>query len=344
VADKRELGLKAVHVARAERGRSKYGRVTGSAWLAGGGAVVTTLIVAYLLSDRTLSTEKEDILSQQRAAVSTVGAEWYPLRDRLEKLTLDAAARFDGDKVDLEAAKMDFRSSPGLYLRLRVADAKSADELRKHSKDSVKDAFTGCLLREPNAALARGDSDAGVGPDQPWNLSQAYTSTRVLTEEWTSEVKASDDKDRLRVFRQQYDKAKRDEIPLAIDIIKRAQFFLLVLDEDVPEAQELSDGGTITEEALQQVAHPTRVHLVNLKTGVEIARVRRTAEADFQFVGERAVRDPDVRAAMKRQVNNCALAQSVWSSLRPPSTAGDTPVLDAGARASDAGASGTTGR
>lgn len=338
MADKRELGLKAVHSARAERSKSKYGKISGPVWLVAGGAVVVTLILAWMLSDRTLSTEKEEILSQQRAAVSTVGAEWYPLRDKLETITLDAAARYEGDKIDFEAAKMDFRSAPGIYLRLRVDEAKDVESLRKHAKDSVKDAFTGCLLREPNAALARGDADAGFGPDQPWNLRQAYGSTRILTDDWAKEVKASEDKDRLRVFRQQYDKAKRAEIPLAIDIIKRAQFFLLVLDEDVPEARELSgDAGTITEEALQQVPHPARVHIVNLKTGAEIARVRKSAAADFQFVGEQAVRDPEVRAAMKRQVNNCALAQQVWSAIRPTTATSDT-VLDAGVKAQGSGA------
>jgi hypothetical protein len=137
-------------------------------------------------------------------------------------------------------------------------------------------------------------------------------------------VKAAEDKDRLRVFRQQYEKAKRDEIPLAIDIIKRAQFYLLVLDEDVPEARALSndpkDAGGITEEGLQQIPHPARVLIVNLKTGAELARVRKTAEADFQFVGGLANRDPEVQAAMKRQVNNCALGQAVWSAIRPAAT------------------------
>jgi hypothetical protein len=333
VTEKRELGLKAVHSARAERSKSKYGKIPGSVWLVAGGAVVVTLVLAYLLSDRTLSTEKDEILSQQRAAVSTVGAEWFPLRDKIEKITLEAASRFDGDKVDLDAAKMDFRSSPGLYLRLRVDDAKNADSLRTHAKDSVKDAFTGCLLREPNVALARGEADAGTAPEQPWNLRQAYTSTRILTDDWTKEVKASEDKNRLRVFQQQYDKAKRDEIPLAIDIIKRAQFFLLVLDEDVPEARELSgDAGTITEEGLQQVPHPARILIVNLRTGAEIARLRKTADADFQFVGGQPVHDPETRAAMKRQVNNCALAQQVWSSLRPSAPAAET-AGDAGVKA-----------
>jgi hypothetical protein len=326
---KRELGLKAVHSARAERSKSKYGKISGPVWLVAGGAVIVTLVVAYLLSDRTLSAEKDDILAQQRAAVSTVGAEWYPLRDKLEKITLDAASSsWAGDKVDPEAARMDFRSSPGLYLRLRVDEAKNAESLRAHANDSAKDAFTGCLLREPNNALAQGQADAGTGPEQPWNLHRAYSATRVLTDEWAGEVKASEDKDRLRVFRQQYEKAKRDEIPLAIDIIKRAQFYLLVLDEDVPEARELSsdpkDAGGITEDGLQQVPHPARVLIVNLRTGAELARVRKTAEADFQFVGEQAVRDPEVRAAMKRQVNNCALAQSVWSAIRPAAPAPST--------------------
>jgi hypothetical protein len=330
--DKRELGLKAVHSARAERKTSKYGRISGPAWLVAGGAVLVTLALAWLLSDRTLGKEKSDLLGQQRAAVATVGVEWTPLRDKLEAITLDAAASFAGDQVDLEAAKMDFRSSPGLYLRLRVTEANSVESLRKAAKDSVKDAFTGCLLREPNAALARGEADAGVGPDQPWNLRQAYAATRVLGDDWAREVKESSDKDRLRVFQQQYDKAKRADIPLAIDIVKRAQFFLLVLDEDVPEARELSgDAGTITQDGLQQVPHPTRVHLVNLKTGAHIARVRRTAEADFQFVGEQAVRDPEVRAAMKRQVNNCALAQAVWGALRP-SPVGEDADAGTGAR------------
>lgn len=330
MAEKRELGLKAVHSARAERKQSKYGKISGSVWLVAGGAVLVTLTIAYFLSDRTLSTEKDEILAQQRAAVTTVGAEWYPLRDKLEKITLEAAAGYAGDKIDPEGSKLDFRSLPGIYLRLRVDEAKTAELLRKNAKDSVKDAFTGCLLREPNAALARGEPDAGTGPDQPWNLRQAYGATRVLTDDWTREVKESNDKDRLRVFRQQYEKAKRDEIPLAIDIIKRAQFFLLVLDEDVPEALELSgDAGHITEEGLQQLPHPARVHIVNLKTGAEVVRLRKTAEADFQFVGEQAVRDPEVRAAMKRQVNNCALAQAVWGAIRPAVPA--APAKDGGA-------------
>ncbi len=318
--EQRQIGLKAVSSARADRSRSKYGKMTGPAWLTAGGAVVVTVAATWFLSDRSLGKQKEELLAQQRAAVKTVGAEWFPLRDAIEGVTLEAARGFAGDQVEAEARTWDFRSIPGIYLRLRVDEARTAEALRARAQESAKDAFTACLMREPNpttAALARGEADAATSSlDQPWNLRQAYAATRVLTDTWTNEVKDASDELRLRVFVQQYEKAKKDEIPLAIEIVKRAQFFMLVLDEDVPEAKEYGDAGAITTEALQQVAHPARVHIVNLKTKKELVRLRRTAHAEYVFAGEQAVRDPEVRAAVRRQVNNCALAQEVWSAVR----------------------------
>ena len=326
--DQRPIGLKAVTDARSQRVRSKTGRVSGSVWLAAGGAVVVVLVVSYLFSDRTVSKNRESLLAQQRAAVDTVGREWTPLRDKLEAFTLEAAKDFKGDKIDPDAAKWDFRSVPGLYLRLRVADARDTKSIRDKAKDSLRDSFTGCLLRESNPERLKEGVDAGFGPDQPWNLRQAYASTRVLTDEWQNEVKASEDALRLRVFEQQYAKAKDNEIPLAIDIVKRAQFFLLVLDEDQPEAKQYSDGG-IDEDALQQVPHDARIHIWNLKTGAELVRLRKTAEGSVVMATGNTL-EPEVAAAMRRQVNNCALAQDVWSAIRPPTEKAPKPAGDAG--------------
>ncbi len=314
----RQVGLKAVADSREDRARKKMPRISGTVWLVLAGAVLVVIVVTWLVSDAKVGEGRDALLAQQRAAVETVGKEWYPLRDKLEAITLQAAkGDYKGDYVDDEARRWDFRSVPGLYLRIRQADAKDVKTLRDRARDSLKDAFATSLLREPMpGALLAGSPDAGSGPEQPWNLRQAYASTRVLTPEWAEEVRSSTDKLRLRVFEQQYEKAKRDEIPLAIDIVKRAQFYLLVLDEDVPDARDLADGGPVDEEALQQVAHPARIHIVNLKTGAEIVRLRRTSEAGFVFAGEHAVLDPEVRAAMKRQVNNAALAQEVWAAIR----------------------------
>ncbi|MCW5835875.1 MAG: hypothetical protein KIS78_25980 [Labilithrix sp.] len=336
----RDIGLKAVRDARIERASSKHGRITGKAWLVVVSATLSVVVAAWLFSDRSLANQKEELLSKQRAAVTTVGAEWFPLRDKLEATTLEAAREFKGDFVDPETAAWDFRSLPGIYLRMRVEEARDAELIRKSADDSARDSFVGCLLRENNptaAATARGEADAGSGwNDQPWNLRLAYYATRILTDEWATEVKDAKDEINLRVFVQQYDKAKDEEIPLAIDIIKKAQFFLLVLDEDVPEAAALTSdagrsAGKVTWRELQQVPHPARVHLVDLKRGKEMVRLRRESEAEFRFAGERTLRDPYVLAAMKRQVNNCALAQDVWAAIKPPAAAAsDAGAGDAG--------------
>lgn len=321
----RPIGLKAIEEARSLRGQKKSNRITGPVALVVGGVAALIVGGSYVLANSSLEKKKTDLLEKQRAAVKTVGAEWYPLRDKLEALTIEAAqGEYKGDQVSPELATWDFRSQPGIYLRSRVVDAKNVESLRKQARESGRDAFATCFLRENNpsiAAEAKGE-DAGTGADdQPWNLRQAYQSTRVLEDGWAQEVKEASDELRVRAFELQYEKAQRDEVPLAVNIVKRAQFFLLVLDEDVEEAKDLAKdndaGGKVTWAEVQQVAHPARVHVVNLKTGKEVARVRRSAEAEFRFAGERAVADPGVRAAMKRQVNNCALAQVVWAAIKP---------------------------
>jgi hypothetical protein len=278
------------------------------------GAVVAGFIVHSVVSAHELSSGKEGLLAKQRAVQATLGAEWSPLRERIEGDVHAAAqvagAAYPGDKVDPVAQTGAFRSQPGLYLRIRVADAAN---VAKVAADAKRDAFAACLLREPNAKASVPGGGAIV--EQPWNLGQAYASTRILTDDWVQAVKDADEDMRLRVFTDQYDRAVRDEIPLAIDVVKRAQFFLLVLDEDVPEAAAFADGGPLTEEALQLVPHPSVVHLFDLKTNAEILRLRRVGDARVVPAGERAVTDPETVAAMQRNANNCWLANLVSAAL-----------------------------
>jgi hypothetical protein len=137
-----------------------------------------------------------------------------------------------------------------------------------------------------------------------------------MSDEWASEVTSAGDELRLRVFVQQYEKAKTSEIPLAIDIMRRSQFFLLVLDEDAEEARAMSDGGVITPETLQLVRHFARVFIVDLRSGKTIVRLRRNGTGETVLSG--AIADPETRDAVTRQVNNCALARSVWNDIAPP--------------------------
>ncbi|HSQ63959.1 MAG TPA: hypothetical protein VLM85_12125 [Polyangiaceae bacterium] len=333
----RKPGLPAIHKGREQRLAGKWSRPTGTVWLVVGAGLLASLLIYRFVSDRDIEGRRTALLAKQRAVEATVGAEWAPLRDRIEKYILAKGGDFEGEHVAAEAKSWSAQAQPGLYLRLRLADAKSADTIRRAAADSARDAFTGCMLKTDNAALARGEVDASAFPDQPWNLRQAYAATRILTPEWVGEVKDATDLLRLRVFEQQYDKAEKDEIPRAIDIVKRAEFFLLVLDETADDPATAAgssgararsetstgaataaadDGGVDTaEEQLQLVAHWARVYVLDLQKNVEILRTRQHAAAEFVFAGGKPVTDPETLDAMKRQVNNCALAQEVHAAI-----------------------------
>jgi hypothetical protein len=314
MADRDPVGLKSIRDAK--QNREKHARVTPQHLLFVLLSAVTATIIYFYVAGRNLDANKDKLLQKQRAVQATVGSEWGPLRDRIEKATLDAAAQFKGDFVDSEAGRMEFRTAPGIYLRMRVVDGKDAAGLRKAARTSLKDSFVGCLLRgQPRANVEADGGGGGLFPEQPWNMRQAYTATRILTDDWVNEVKASDDDLRLRVFQQQYEQAIRDEIPLAIEMLRKAQFFLLVLDEESPAARAAADGGPVDEQALQLVPHETRVHLLNLKTGAEMLRLKRSGSATFFMAGENANVDPETRAAMQRNVNNCDLATQVTTAL-----------------------------
>jgi hypothetical protein len=309
-------GLASVHQARADRERGRYSRGSPGVWLAIASSIIAIFVGYRFMEQRQLAGAKDVLLGKQRAVAQTVGAAWAPLRDGIEQAVLSAADKPQPDLVDPELASWDFRSLPGLYLRVRHTNAKDVTSLRHAAMDSQRDGFVGCFLREPNAAAARGDSDAGAFAEQPWNLRRAYEATRILTDDWTNEVRESDDPLRLRVFEQQYDKAMREEIPAAIDLVKRAQFFLFVLDHDSPDVHAAEAGAPITESDLQLAPHEAEVHLVDLRSHKEVLRVRRSAEASFMFAGDKPVTDPETLSAMKRQVNNCSLAKAVDSVIK----------------------------
>jgi hypothetical protein len=309
-------GLPAISRLREERSR-RGPRWTMRAGVVAAGAVAAGLLTHTVVSNRELTSDKQALLAKQRAMAATLGAQWFPLRDRLEADAVQSAREYLGDRVEPDARTSGFRTQPGLYLRMRVADAANVEEIRQVAADAKKDAFASCLLREPNERGVRGEVDGGAFAEQPWNLGQAYAATRILTDTWIRAVKDADDDMRLRVFSEQYDNAVREEIPLAIDVVTRAQFFLLVLDEDGDDGAG-DHGGPPTEESLQLIAHPARVQVFDLRNNEEIIRLRRSGSALVIPTGERSVTDPETREAMQRQANNCALAGLVESAIGGP--------------------------
>ena len=310
-AKRRTRGLPAIARAREDRrlGRARW---TTPAGLVAAGAIVASFFVHKVISQHDLSAGKEALLSKERAVANTLGAEWFPLRDRVEGEVLEAAKEYRGDMVDPAARRGDFRTQPGLYLRMRVVDGSSVARVREVAADAQRDAFAACLLREPNERGLRGEIKGGAFAEQPWNLGQAYAATRILSDTWIEDLRTADDELRLRLFQAEYDKAVREDIPVAVDIVRRAKFFLLVLDEDGTVG-----GSPTTEQALQLVPHPARVHILDLASGTEILRLRRSGEARVIQAGERVIVDPETRDALTRQANNCALAARVQEWLSP---------------------------
>ncbi len=318
--ERKKPGLAAVHEGREQRLAGRFSRPTGRTYLIVVLGVAASIVAFKTVSGREIGSRKTALLAKQRADDATIGKEWAPLRDNLEKFVTERSGAFDADHVEPEAKAWSNHVATGIYLRIRLDDAKTPEKIRAAAQDSMKDAFVGCLLKAENQALAQGAPDAGIFPDLPWNLRQAYSATRILTPEWVAQVKDSDESIRLRIFEQQYDKAERDEIPRAIDIVKRADFFLLVLDEPADNADDAkprwADGGVDSaEEAVQLAPHWARIHVLDLQKNKEILRVRRRAEGQFVFASGRPVTDEETLDAMKRQVNNCALAQQVRASI-----------------------------
>lgn len=312
VEKKREKpGLKSVYALRERRLAGKFSHPSEKVWLSVGIALAAILGVYWYVAGRSLAGKKGDLLAKRRAVVVTLGAEWYPLRDRIESLVVAESGAFAGDFVDPSARSLDFTRDPGIYLRLRVAEAKDAQAVREAAQGSLRDGFVGCLVVAPNPALARGDVDAGAFAENPWNLRQAYRSTRILSDEWEQEVREAGDDLRLRVFQQQYEKAVHEEIPLAARIVKQAKSFIVVLDEDTDDPSLRADGGPLTSEALQAVVHPVRVIVASLQHDGIVLRLRREPAAGFRFAGENAPSDPETLLALERQVHNCQLANLV---------------------------------
>jgi hypothetical protein len=293
-------------------------------------AVVAFSIYYWRKTQGEIESQKAALFARQRGVVAELGGKFDPLRQRIEDWTTKEAEAYAGDVAAAELGKWDFATQPGIYLRLRLVDAKDAASMRKAARASLRDAFTACLFREPNADPTSGppckashDCAAGtfcneldhcMPPAQPYNMRAAYHGTRVLGEEWTVSLRTAGDDMKMRLLEREFESAVKDDIPLVIDLLTRAQFFLLVLDEDPAEPPA---GGKLTLEMVQGAPHSARVTLFGLKPGMDrvLLRMRRNIDGRFIPAGENAITDPDLVAAQQRQVNSCQLALYVREVL-----------------------------
>lgn len=227
---------------------------------------------------------------------------------------------------------------PGVYLRLRMSDAASPETIRKAATASLRDGFNACLAQVPYTDPTAGppckaSSDCSPGqicnetdhcgvPAQPMNLRVLYRGARVLGDDWSVALRSAGDDVKMRLLQREFDAAVKDDIPVAIDLITRAQSFLLVLDEP-PEGA----AANVAEDAIQAEPHFARVMLWGLRAPSDrpLLRLRVEARGNLVMSGGAAAQDPAVVAAQQRQVNNCALAQHVLAAVGGGARAGAAP-------------------
>jgi len=320
----RTRGLIAVEDSRTRRRAGLLPALPTRLWLWVLMAIVAWGIFYWKTTQGEIESQKAALFARQRGVVAELGSKFDPLRQRIEDWTTGASAPYPGDFEAPELKTWDFTTMPGIYLRLRLADANSVTSMRSASQSSLRDAFTACLFRTQNADPTSGppckashdcapgtfcnEVDHCMPPAQPYNMRTAYFGTRVLGEEWTVRLRSASDDMKMRLLEREFDSAVKDDIPLVIDLLTRAQFFLLVLDEDPPGVSLPADKPA--HEVIQGLPHPARVFLFGLRPGMDrvLLRMRRDVAGRFIPAGENPMTDPDLLAAQQRQVNSCQLA------------------------------------
>src|SRR6185437_405727 len=124
----------------------REGRAEGKAWLPkpkfwayAGLILAISFILHWKWSDSEIEHTKQKLLADQRGVAAELGPRWFPLRERIEGWVTGLAKDPGPEVIDKATlAKWDFRTRPGLYLRLRVEDAQTAEDVRKGARDSLR--------------------------------------------------------------------------------------------------------------------------------------------------------------------------------------------------------------
>jgi hypothetical protein len=322
--EKRSRGLPAVAEGR-ER-RKGFGFLSGRVLLWIVIIVIAWAIIYWKYTQEKVEKARNALLARQRDAAAELGPRFLPLRDKLERWILEGAGPWQGDVVAPEAKESRFQTRPSLYLRILAEEAKEAKTIRSAAYGSLRDAFTSCLFRGNNSDPWSGpecsfNRDCAQGlfcnethhctvPAQPFNMRVFYRGSRMLTDDWIKEVREASDDMRIRLLDHDLDITVKEDVPMAIDVLARAQVFLFVLDEKPADPATVPDAGTPME-SLQTVAHPARVFVWDIQREKLLLRIR--TEAAAQLTGPST--DPKTTLAIKRQANSCAIAVGVRHAL-----------------------------
>jgi hypothetical protein len=296
--------------------------------------------------------------------VEELGPRWFPLRDKIERWTRECGSdAFEPIEAKDLVKSWDFRSMPGIYLRLAQKATTSNEAIRDAAQKSLHDGFTSCLLLVPNPNPLAGpkcetthecprgqlcnDYKHCSEYSQPYNLRLAYRTMHVMTDEWVTDVQDITNKLTIRGAVASFEMINKYDLPVAADLLQRAKYFLVVVDEE-PTAEEAARGPTDAEEdagvkedrSISSAPHQARVCAWRLEDDRKMVALRAAADGELRHV-RRSASPPAPRTlhAQQQQANSCALALDVRASIGAEPTE-VAPEDDGGA--GDDGADGGT--
>lgn len=349
-------GLSAVERSRAERRKFPKPPWKAAVWF---GLVVAVALGLYgYRASSELDGERQVLLSKQRATRAELEPLWSALRSKIEASAKDLAAAPGVDLIEAEElSRFPFQELPGIYLRVRAGQVETTEKLQAAALSASKDAFTACLMRTAGESPIAGaectrTSECPSGqlcnelnrcarPAQPYNLRLAYRALFVIEEAWAEQVRTTRSDLTLSALAGTFDDVMRSEIPIAIELLSKAQFVLLVVDELPEPSGEAPDAGPSAEDrdVLEGKTWFSRVGLYRLSDGKPLVRMRR--EVKGQLLGGSRAADAEVEAARLRQARSCALALELREAVQgasapkpsaPPSgTEAPAPSSDASA-------------
>ena len=334
----RERGLPSLNQARAERRRAVvYGKVAFRAmpphfwlWVLVGGAAFG--VIYWRAAEGRLEARKAAVMAKQRAIAVALGPKIQPFREQVEGWARELAADGPADFLAPGDALKDLREAPGVYLRLRRDNTKSAKQIRKAAQASLLDGFTSCLFVSPTGLPTQGNAchvtseclpgqlcnewNVCAAPPRPYNMRLAYRALRVLSSEWSDELHEADSDLAVNAYDRDLDSVAKHDVPVAVEIMNKARFVTLVIDEEPPGGLPSEPKSTETaEERLQRTPHFARVGVWDIASKSPLLRLRAQAAADFVAMGGHPTISAETAAAQARQANSCSLALAVRSRI-----------------------------
>jgi len=334
----RERGLTALNEARQQRrravvfGRVRVREVATGFWLMTFAGLVIFSFAYYRYTLVELDAKRSEVLGRQRAVAAAVGSSGFELRDRLEPWVIALAEGRLSEQIAPEARLDEIAKGPGIYLRLRQAEARTVESLRKAARASLRDGFTSCLFvgsaLDPEHGLRCSlTSQCGPGevcsdwnrcavPNHPYNLRLLYEGLRVLTPEWRTALDAATDELQVRAIDLDLQDVGKHEAVAAVELVKHSKYFAAVLDEEAPPGPEQAAApGESRDEHLQATDHRVRVGIWDIARGAPLAVLNLEAAGRFVRLGSGGNIEPGAQRARQRQANNCAVAMDVRRSL-----------------------------